>query len=72
MCLGAIYWARLKAIYYANTSADAKEIGFDDSHIYKEISKPLAEREIPFIKLENAEAKAGFAAWAAYEDRVRY
>src|ERR1700753_3883105 len=31
MCLGAIYWARPKAIYYANNRKDAADIGFDDS-----------------------------------------
>ena len=29
MCLGAIYWAHLDKVYYGNTKADAKEIGFD-------------------------------------------
>ena len=27
MCLGAIYWARLKRIYYSNTRSDAAKIG---------------------------------------------
>ena len=31
MCLGAIYWALLDALYFANTRDDAKAIGFDDS-----------------------------------------
>lgn len=37
MCLGAIYWAHLDKLYYANTKLDAKNIGFDDSFIYDEI-----------------------------------
>ena len=36
MCLGAIYWAHLDKIFYANTKDDAKDIGFDDSFIYDE------------------------------------
>ena len=36
MCLGAIYWARPKIVYYANTRDDAAAIGFDDSMIYDE------------------------------------
>ena len=38
MCLGAIYWAHLDKVYYGNTKADAKEIGFDDSFIYDELA----------------------------------
>src|SRR5579863_3535871 len=37
MCLGAIYWARLSQIYFANTAEDAAKIGFDDSFIYNEL-----------------------------------
>src|SRR6201993_677918 len=33
MCLGAIYWARLSRVYFANEDADASKIGFDDSLI---------------------------------------
>ena len=28
MCLGAIYWARLQCLYYANSRQDAARIGF--------------------------------------------
>ena len=37
MCLGAIYWTRLDKVYYANTKADAAQIGFDDQFIYDEL-----------------------------------
>ena len=30
MCLSAIYWARLKRVFYANTRKDAAKIQFDD------------------------------------------
>ena len=35
MCLGAIYWAHLDKIYYANNRKDAADIGFDDDFIYR-------------------------------------
>src|SRR3984893_8237236 len=47
MCLGAIYWARLRRIYYANTRQEAAQIGFDDELIYREIGWPPASRSIP-------------------------
>jgi tRNA(Arg) A34 adenosine deaminase TadA len=37
MCLGAIYWARLDKLYFANTKEDAAKINFDDQFIYEEI-----------------------------------
>ena len=37
MCLGAIYWAHLDKIYYANDRKDAAAIGFDDDFIYQEV-----------------------------------
>lgn len=45
MCLGAIYWARPKVIYYANNREDAAAIGFDDSMIYEEMGKSLPRPE---------------------------
>src|ERR1044071_8610093 len=33
MCLSAIYWARFKRVYYANTRKDTAKIGFDDDFI---------------------------------------
>lgn len=72
MCLGAIYWARLERVVYANTRADAATIGFDDDHIYREFDKPIAARAIPFTHLPSEEGRAVFAAWQAKPDKMRY
>ena len=47
MCLAAIYWARLRAVYYGNTRKDAAKIGFDDEFIYKEVPLAPEARSIP-------------------------
>src|ERR1700712_5002183 len=60
MCLGAIYWARIDKIYYANTKADAADIGFDDHFIYKELALPMNERKLQVIRLLADEALAAF------------
>jgi tRNA(Arg) A34 adenosine deaminase TadA len=72
MCLGAIYWARLDRVYYANTRADAAAIGFDDDRIYQELQVGLGERSLPFIRLAADEARRVFDAWLAKPDKVRY
>lgn len=72
MCLGAIYWARLARIYFANTAEDAAQIGFDDSLIYSELKQPHSQRHIPTIQLMRGEAQAGFRAWASKPDKIAY
>ena len=72
MCLGAAYWARLDRVYYAATQEDAADAGFDDHHIYEEMAKPPANRQIPMNQVLSEEAERPFEAWLDYEDRVAY
>ncbi len=72
MCFGAIYWARFKKVYYSNTKADAAEIGFDDSFIYEELAKPMAERSIPFERINIPDARQVFDDWKLKEDKAEY
>jgi tRNA(Arg) A34 adenosine deaminase TadA len=72
MCLGAIYWAHLGRIYFGNCAADARQIGFDDSSIYNEFSKPLSQRSIPMIQMMHEQALAGFRAWQERPDKIPY
>src|SRR3712207_6291021 len=65
MCLAAIYWARLDRVTFASSREEAAAIGFDDALIYGEVSKPVADRVIPTIKLGLPEAEAVFAEWQA-------
>ncbi|MET4106344.1 nucleoside deaminase [Hymenobacter sp. UYP22] len=72
MCLGAIYWARPRRVFYGNTKQDAAAIGFDDQFIYEELDKPLAQRHVPMVELLREEASAGFRAWEQKEGRTDY
>jgi tRNA(Arg) A34 adenosine deaminase TadA len=72
MCLGAIYWARPKKIYYANNRQDAAQIGFDDSMIYDEMSAKIEDRKIPIISLGREEALKVFEEWMRKEDKTAY
>lgn len=72
MCLGAIYWAHLKKVYYGGTKRDAADAGFDDSFIYEELVRPYAERHLPMENILNQEAQAAFREWKDKEDKVEY
>jgi len=72
MCLGAIYWARAKAVYYACTKQDAAEVGFDDQFIYDEIETRIEDRNIKFINLNREEGKQVFKNWEKKEGRTDY
>jgi guanine deaminase len=72
MCLGAIYWARLSRIYFANTAEDAAKIGFDDSFLYSELKQPHSRRRIPTIQMMREEALEGFRAWAENPNKILY
>lgn len=72
MCLGAIYWARPRAVYFANGKADAAAIGFDDQLIYEEIPRPLDERRLFTRQMLRDEALAVFEKWRTSVQRIDY
>ncbi len=72
MCLGAIYWAKIKTVYYANTHSDAARIGFSDEFIHNELCLDDSKKQIKMIHLENNNAHDVFAEWLQKEDRIEY
>lgn len=72
MCLGAIYWARISKVYYANTKKDAADIGFDDHFIYDELEKPMDKRKMPFVQMMHNEALVVFKQWEISESKSDY
>ncbi len=72
MCLGAIYWARPKVVYYACTREDAAAIDFDDQLIYDEIDAGIDNRQITFKQMQRSEALSVFNAWQDKTDKIEY
>jgi tRNA(Arg) A34 adenosine deaminase TadA len=72
MCLAAIYWARFKKVYFANSGKDAAKIGFDDELIYREIALPISRRKISMKQILRDEAAEVFAEWKDKPDKIRY
>ncbi|MFZ1676878.1 MAG: nucleoside deaminase, partial [Saprospiraceae bacterium] len=72
MCLGAIYWARPKKVYFACSRHDAAEIGFDDDFIYTELKITIEERTIPMEQILREDALQVFKIWSHKDDKVEY
>jgi tRNA(Arg) A34 adenosine deaminase TadA len=72
MCLGAIYWARPRAVYHAASRIEAAAAGFDDAFIYEELERGPADRRLPLVHLPLPEAHAPFGIWRSLADRIRY
>ena len=72
MCLGALYWARPRAVYFAATRTDAAAAGFDDAHIYDDLGKPLAERSLRIEQVAFEGVSRPFDVWRGLPGRIRY
>jgi tRNA(Arg) A34 adenosine deaminase TadA len=72
MCLAAAYWARLDAVYYGASAADAARAGFDDAFLYAELRKDASQRKLRSMQLLGGEAWASFAAWIASPNKIEY
>jgi tRNA(Arg) A34 adenosine deaminase TadA len=72
MCMGAIYWARLAKVYYANTRDDATRAGFNDSLIYDQLRLPPGDRSISMVQLMREQALEAFREWEKSPLKVGY
>jgi guanine deaminase len=72
MCLGAIYWARPHAIYFAGTREDAAAAGFDDALFYDELDRPNEERQLKLKPMLRDEAQMVFDNWNQKANKVEY
>ena len=72
MCLAAIYWARIRSVFYGNTRQDAAKIAFDDDFIYRQVALPLHRRKLRMRKLLRPEALKAFTEWEQKTDKILY
>lgn len=72
MCLGAIYWARPKALFFAADRHTAARHGFDDKFIYDEIVKDPSQRSIQTICLALDDNEEPFERWDQKTDKTQY
>ena len=72
MCLGAIYWARPQAVYFAANKNDAANAGFDDSFIYDEMKLEYHNRKILTKHVPLKEALHVFHTWVKMDNKTDY
>ena len=72
MCLGAIYWARPKALYFAADRVRAAASNFDDAVIYKEVPLPPGKRSLPTVQIKMPGRNEPFDEWDAKKDKTEY
>ncbi|PWU16556.1 MAG: tRNA-specific adenosine deaminase [Verrucomicrobia bacterium] len=72
MCLSAIYWARIRSVFYGNTRKDAAKIAFDDDFIYREVALPIGRRSLVMKKILRKEALRAFREWEKKTDKEMY
>ena len=72
MCLSAIYWARIKYVYYSNTSNDAEKIGFSDKFIYDEFKKNDSEKNIVLKRIKSNNSLDSFNIWDNKKNKIPY
>ena len=72
MCMSAIYWARIDAVYFAYDLDATSEIGFDDAFQYEDFSKPYEERRMKISQFRPDLADAPYKAWSQKPDKHPY
>lgn len=72
MCLGAFYWARPSAVFFAGTRRDAAEVGFDDAFIWDELALDAARRRLTMVQMLAREGSQPFRSWQANPGRIDY
>lgn len=72
MCLAAVHWARIDAVFYAASAEDAAKAGFDDACLYAEFRKDPAQRTLPEAQFLRDEAWSSFAVWIAATNKIPY
>ena len=72
MCLGAIYWSRIRSVYYGFGVDRAASIGFDDAFFYQQLHLSSEARSVPCRQLLAQEAETLVLEYVAMPNRMSY
>jgi guanine deaminase len=72
MCLGAIYWADIRNVYFSAGRQKAEHIGFMDKHLYEEFARSAERREMSTNLIHIAEMDQLLDEWDQIEGKTLY
>lgn len=72
MCMSAIYWSRIDAVYFGQDLEATCRIGFDDAFQYEDFAKPYEERRITIEQFAPELAKVAYDAWDTRPNKHPY
>jgi guanine deaminase len=72
MCMSAIYWARIDAVFFGQDLEATSKIGFDDAFQYEDFTKPYAKRSIKITQFRADLGAVPYQAWADKPDKHPY
>ena len=72
MCLGAIYWADIRQVYFCAGRDKAAQIGFMDSHMYSEFARKPEQRELNSSLIRVREMDLLLDEWDQMEGKTLY
>ena len=72
MCLGAIYWTRPKALFFAADRFRAAQSGFDDEFIYQEINLKMESRHLKTIHITDLDSSKPLEMWKKSSRKIDY
>ena len=72
MCMSAIYWSRIDALYFSCDVKATREIGFDDEFQYQDFARPLEERRILVEQIHPELGAMAYQVWTDKPDRHPY
>ncbi|MCE4943598.1 nucleoside deaminase [Streptomyces albulus] len=72
MCMSAIYWSRIDAVYFSCDWQATEEIGFSDAFQYEDFRKPPEERSITIAQVYPELGARSYQAWTDKPNRHPY
>jgi guanine deaminase len=72
MCMSAIYWARIDAVFFGQDLEATSKIGFNDAFQYEDFAKPYAKRSIKISQFRSDLSAVPYQAWMDKPDKHPY